>query len=95
MLLVLPGLIILTSNAVQIGAVFGYMFRPDMGDASINFKTFVTAHGPFELTAIVLAAGAGLKIGLSWMITGGLSRTESLNKRSRVPTWMSKGGNSS
>ena len=78
MLFLIPGFVTLSNNAVQIGAVFGYMFRPDLGDASINFKTFVTAHGPLELTAIVLSAGAGLKIGLSWLITNGLSRRDSL-----------------
>ncbi|MCH2181232.1 MAG: stage II sporulation protein M [Mariniblastus sp.] len=83
MLLILPGLVALTFNAVYLGAVFGYMFRPDMGDAGLNFKNFVTAHGPFELTAIVLAAGAGLKIGLSWLNTGGLSRFDSLAKTAR------------
>ncbi len=83
MLFVLPGMITLTFNAVQLGAVFGYMFRPELGDASINFKNFVTAHGPVELTAIVLSAGAGLKIGLSWLRTGGLRRTDSLIKTAR------------
>ncbi len=83
MLPVLPGLVMLSFNAVQLGASFGYMFRPDMGSAGINFQNFVTAHGPFELTAIILAAGAGLKIGLSWLITGGLNRMDSLQKTAR------------
>ena len=83
MLFVLPGLITLCSNAVILGTVFGYMFRPDMGDAGVNFKNFVTAHGPFELTAIVLSAGAGLKIGLSWLITKGRNRLDSLIQTAR------------
>ena len=83
MLFVLPGLITLSFNAVQLGTVFGYMFRPELGDASVNFQNFVTAHGPFELTAIILSAGAGLKIGLSWIMTGGLSRIDSLVKTAR------------
>ena len=83
MLFVIPGLVILSDNAVQLGTVFGYMFRPELGDASVNFQNFVTAHGPFELTAIILSAGAGLKIGLSWLRTGGLSRTDSLLKTAR------------
>jgi uncharacterized membrane protein SpoIIM required for sporulation len=83
MLLLVPGIVTLTHNAVVLGAVFGHMFRPDMGEAGIHFKTFVTAHGPLELTAIVLAAGAGLKIGLSWLITGGLRRADSLKETAR------------
>ncbi|MEL7497089.1 MAG: stage II sporulation protein M [Planctomycetota bacterium] len=78
MLFVLPGLVTLAFNAIQLGTVFGFMFRGDMGEASVNFQNFVTAHGPFELTAIVLSAGAGLKIGLSWVMTKGLSRRDSL-----------------
>lgn len=83
MLFLIPGFVTLSSNAVTLGAIFGYMFRADLGDASVNFKTFVTAHGPLELTAIVLAAGAGLKIGLSWLITGGMNRRDSLIKTAR------------
>ena len=84
MMLFIPfGLVTLCYNAVAIGAVFGYMFRPDMGGTGDNFKNFVTAHGPLELTAIVLSAGAGMKIGLSWMVTGGLSRADSLVKTAR------------
>ena len=83
MLLLVPGLVTLAYNAVYLGAIFGYMFRPELGDASINFQMFVTAHGPLELTAIVLSAGAGLKIGLSWLVTGGLSRIDSLFKTAR------------
>jgi uncharacterized membrane protein SpoIIM required for sporulation len=78
MLLILPGLAELGTNAVNIGAVFGHMFRPDQGVAGENFRVFVTAHGPCELTAIVLSAGAGLRIGLSWLITHGRSRIDSL-----------------
>lgn len=83
MLFVLPGLITLSYNAVQLGTIFGFMFRPELGDASVNFQNFVTAHGPFELTAIILSAGAGLKIGLSWVMAGGLSRSDSLIKTAR------------
>ncbi len=83
MLFVLPGMITLTFNAVYLGTVFGFMFRPELGDAGVNFKNFVTAHGPFELTAIVLSAGAGLKIGLGWLRTNGLRRSDSLVKTAR------------
>ena len=83
MLFVIPGLVTLSFNAVHLGTVFGYMFRPEMGDAGANFQNFMTAHGPFELTAIILAAGAGLKIGLSWLMTKGLSRKDSLIKTAR------------
>lgn len=78
-LLVIPGLIKLVYNAAVLGAAFGYMAQP--GNASSeNFFEFVTAHGPFELTAIALSAGAGLRIGLSWIFTGGMSRSSSARR---------------
>jgi uncharacterized membrane protein SpoIIM required for sporulation len=49
----------LASNAIQLGAIFGHMATtPQAG----HFYTFVTAHGPFELTAVVFAGAAGLRL---------------------------------
>jgi uncharacterized membrane protein SpoIIM required for sporulation len=81
-LLFLPGLITTAFNAVELGAAFGYMARPD-NPAGKNFFEFVTAHGPFELTAIVLSAGSGLRLGLAWLKTNGLTRTASLRLATR------------
>ena len=78
-LLVVPGLMVTTFNAAHLGAAFGYMARHDVPEGE-NFFHFVTAHGPFELTAIVLAAGAGLRLGMSWIRTGGLTRVASLQR---------------
>ena len=78
--LFVPGLITLLQNAIVLGTTFGFMFHPSAGVASENFRNFVTAHGPFELTAIVLSAGAGLKIGMSWIRTHGLNRLDSVVK---------------
>jgi uncharacterized membrane protein SpoIIM required for sporulation len=53
-----------------------------------HFFHFVTAHGPFELTAIVLSAAAGMRLGFSLVDTKGYTRTASL-RRARdqsVPT---------
>ena len=83
MLAVLPGFVTLAFNATSLGAAFGYMFRPEVGDSGRNFQQFVTAHGPFELTAIILSAGAGLRIGIGWIYTNGLSRLDSLLKNAR------------
>ncbi len=82
-ILILPGLVTLAFNAVYLGGTFGVMFRPDVGIAGENFRNFTTAHGPFELTAIVLSSGAGLRIGISWLVTGGLSRTSSVRKNAK------------
>ena len=77
--LLVPGLREVLSNALVLGAVFGYMGRPDV-PAGANFFNFVTAHGPFELTAIALAAGTGLRLGMGWLKTNGLTRAASLQK---------------
>ena len=82
-LLVVPGMLITMFNAITLGASFGYMARPDV-EEGVNFFQFVTAHGPFELTAIVLSAGAGLRLGLSWMMPGGLTRLSALVKAGRA-----------
>jgi uncharacterized membrane protein SpoIIM required for sporulation len=81
-LLVVPGMLVTMSNAIQLGTAFGYMARPDVAEGE-NFFHFVTAHGPFELTAIVLSAGAGLRLGLSWMMPKDLSRGAALIKAGR------------
>lgn len=83
MVLILPGFVTLAFNAVHLGAVDGYMLRHDLGLAGVHFRNFTTAHGPLELTAIVLSAGAGLKIGLGWFWTRGLSRLDGLRLAGR------------
>jgi uncharacterized membrane protein SpoIIM required for sporulation len=78
-LLIIPGLYTTVFNAAVLGAAFGYMARPDVPQGE-NFFNFVTAHGPFELTAIVLSAGAGLRLGISLVVTHGFTRLSSLRK---------------
>jgi uncharacterized membrane protein SpoIIM required for sporulation len=86
-LLVVPGLLVTMFNAIFLGSAFGYMARPDVPEGR-NFFHFVTAHGPFELTAVVLSAAAGMKLGFALVMTHGLSRVDSLRKSARetLPT---------
>lgn len=65
------GLVVLVSNALILGASFGHMGTVPARD---NFFEFVTAHGPFELTAIILSAAAGMRLGFALVDTRGLSR---------------------
>ncbi|MFO0870371.1 MAG: stage II sporulation protein M [Pirellulales bacterium] len=81
-LLIVPGLFITLFNAGFLGASFGYMARPEVAEGK-HFFEFVTAHGPFELTAIVLSAGAGLRLGVSLLSTGGFTRGDSLRRAAR------------
>jgi len=78
-LLVIPGVFITLFNAAYLGAAFGYMARPEVVEGA-NFFEFVTAHGPFELMAIVLSAGAGLRLGVAWLAPGRLRRLASLRR---------------
>src|SRR5690606_33179082 len=43
-----------------------------------------TAHGPFELTAIVLSAAAGMRLGFALVSTEGLSRGDSLARAAKT-----------
>ncbi|TWT30050.1 stage II sporulation protein M [Blastopirellula retiformator] len=63
---VVGGIGTLMYNATALGSMFGHMSSPSVpDDVRDNFFEFVMAHGPFELTAIVLAAGAGLRLGMA------------------------------
>ncbi len=76
-----PGLLILVSNAATLGSVFGYMQSgATSSDATFNFLEFTAAHGPFELTAIVLSATAGMRIGFGLIRTRGYSRLDSIRR---------------
>jgi uncharacterized membrane protein SpoIIM required for sporulation len=68
-------LFFLIYNGALGGAVGGYL--TERGHAA-TFYSFVVTHAAFELTAIVLAGAAGLKIGYSLVAPGRLSRAQSL-----------------
>ncbi len=62
-------------NGLFIGTVFGYVQRAGHGR---NLFTFVCTHSAFELTAIVIASGAGLCMGSALIRTEGRTRLGSL-----------------
>lgn len=79
------GILATVYNAALLGAVFGFFTRvPE----SSNFYSFVTAHGPFELTAIVLSAAAGMRMGFALIDTRGYSRITALQRTAKeaMPT---------
>lgn len=76
-LLGVGSLVVLAFNGLFLGTIFGHMFA---SSAAEHFTEFVTAHGPFELTAIVLSAAAGLRLGWSIVDTRGWSRSDSLRR---------------
>lgn len=71
----LGSLFFIVFNGVFLGGVAGYLTA--RGHAE-NFYSFVITHGAFELTAIVLAGAAGLKIGHALIAPGRHTRLEAL-----------------
>ncbi len=78
-------IVALLSNALTIGASFGFMLA---GSYRENFLSFVVGHAPFELTAVTFSGAAGLKLGLSVIRTEGWTRAASLRRAAleSVPT---------
>ena len=68
-------LFFLAHNAAFGGALAGYLTQRGLGS---TFYSFIATHSAFELTAIVLAGGAGLKIGHSLLAPGRRSRVAAL-----------------
>ena len=67
----------LLSNGIILGTLFGHLAA---SPSAPNFFEFVTAHGPFELTAIVFSGAAGLRLGWGLIDTRGQSRLDSLHR---------------
>jgi uncharacterized membrane protein SpoIIM required for sporulation len=73
-------LFILVNNGVHIGAVGALCFREGMGAGLLDF---IAAHGPVELSIIVIAGGAGLMVGQALVDPGELPRGQALALRGR------------
>lgn len=58
-------------NGFMLGAVFGITARYSM---AAELGTFVVAHGPLEITLIIICAGAGLAIGVALLRADDLPR---------------------
>lgn len=67
-------------NGLTIGAVAGHLSEIGFGQ---TFWPFVIGHGAFELSAIVLAGAAGLKLGWALIAPGRLTRGEALRHVAR------------
>ncbi len=70
----------LVYNGLTIGTVAGLVTAAGSGG---NLLTFVSGHGAFELTAIVISGGAGMVTGYALVATEGLTRFASLRRRAR------------
>jgi uncharacterized membrane protein SpoIIM required for sporulation len=70
-----PAVVVLVTKGVMFGAIGGHLTAIGYGD---TFWRFVVGHSGFELSAIVLAGGAGLRIGWALIAPGRLSRRRAL-----------------
>jgi uncharacterized membrane protein SpoIIM required for sporulation len=68
-------IVVLCVNGVGMGAFAAYIQNVGLGP---NMWRFVCGHGAFELTAIVIAGGAGLRLGLDFIAPGRRSRIDAL-----------------
>jgi uncharacterized membrane protein SpoIIM required for sporulation len=64
-------LIFLAANGVNLGG--GFAIFHDAGVADV-LATFIAAHGPFELCAVFISCGAGMRFGVSMLVPGRRSR---------------------
>jgi uncharacterized membrane protein SpoIIM required for sporulation len=74
-LLGVPTLLVLFNNAASIGAIGGLMFARGRG---VEFFALILPHGMLELSAVFLAAAAGLRLGWRIIDPGPLPRSQAL-----------------
>lgn len=68
-------------NGALIGAIAAHLANVGF---MVTFSTFVVGHGSFELTAIVLAGAAGLKLGHALLVPVKVSRLQSLKAAAAI-----------
>ena len=74
----LPTILVLILNAANVGVAGGLFHARGVAEV---FWGFITPHGLLELTAVFVAAGAGLALGWAWIDPGDIGRGESLRQQ--------------
>jgi uncharacterized membrane protein SpoIIM required for sporulation len=78
---IIPVIVVLWSNIANLGVIAGFMI--DAGRADV-FYGLILPHGLLELTVIFVAAGAGLRLGWSWIAPGARTRSQALAVEGRA-----------
>jgi uncharacterized membrane protein SpoIIM required for sporulation len=86
--LLVPSVFLLWSNASNLGIVAGVMISHDRAGV---FFGLITPHGLLELTAVFVAAAAGLRLGWSWIDPGPRTRMRALAQTGRSTMGMAIG----
>lgn len=87
-ILLFPVVYVLFTNVVSLGVTGGLMGSADRLDL---FFGLITPHGLLELTAVFVAAGAGLKLGWTLVDPGPLPRGTAVAARGRATVGMALG----
>jgi uncharacterized membrane protein SpoIIM required for sporulation len=87
-LLGIPTLLVLFTNALNVGIDGGLMFSYGKG---AEFFGLITPHGLLELTAVFLAAGAGLRLGWTVIDPGPRPRSTALAQEGRATVSLAVG----
>ncbi|HMB56286.1 MAG TPA: stage II sporulation protein M [Arenimonas sp.] len=82
-------IVVLVMNGVSIGAVAGHLQAIGYG---APFWKFVVGHSAFELTAVVICGGAGLRLGLALIAPGRQTRGRALVEAGVVGAQLAMGG---
>ena len=77
---IIPALWVLLENAVNVGVNGGYLFAHGKGTM---FFSLILPHGMLELSAVFLAAAAGLRLGWTVFDPGGRRRGQALAEEGR------------
>ncbi len=80
-LLGIPTLLVLLENAVNVGVDGGYLFAHGKGTL---FFSLILPHGMLELSAVFLAAAAGLRLGWTVIDPGNRRRGQALAQEGRA-----------
>lgn len=80
-ILIIPVLMVLWGNIANLGVIAGYMLEAGRSDV---FFSRLLPHGMLELTIVFVAAGAGLRLGWSWIAPGGRTRSQAVAQEGRA-----------
>jgi uncharacterized membrane protein SpoIIM required for sporulation len=73
--------LVILGNGISVGAIIAACFQNGVG---WNILTFMSAHGPVELSLICIVGGAGLHLGRAMIDPGERSRSVAVREHAQV-----------
>lgn len=87
-ILLIPSVFVLWDNALNLGLSAGLMIGHDRGGL---FFSLIAPHGLLEITAVFVAAAAGLRLGWAWVVPGPRTRMQAVAQTGRATVGMAIG----